>query len=355
MGIYVILVLFIILMYPFLKMFTKNYKKWYCILCSIVLIVLIGFRDISLGQSDTEKVYSVIFNYFSKVDMTETLRYIERQNIEKTFYIIMKFFTSTFKSFHIFLFFICIPYIASVSYLIYKHSKFPVLSYVIFLALNYFSLSFTLLRHVIAMAFIIIALIFLLKDKKIKFLVFVLLASLFHKTALIFLIAYFCDKFRVNMKQVILLIIVLTFIFFFGNDIMNIVFTLINSSHYMGYKTSSGDSIGFFIINVLLLIFSMKYLKNYISENSKEAQIIMNLQFLTVIMSSFIMFIGEAFRMSTYFGIFSIILVPNSLSFEKNKKLKTIIYISMISVFIGYFFGSTIVNTNIGPYSFFRK
>ncbi len=355
MGIYVILVLFIILMYPILKKFTKKYKKWYCILCSIFLIIIIGFRDISLGQSDTEKVYSVIFNYFSKVDMEETLKYIERQNIEKTFYLIMKFFTSTFKNFHLFLFFICIPYIASVSYLIYKYSKFPILSYVIFLALNYFSLSFTLLRHVTAMAFIIIALIFLLKDKKMKFLIFVLIASLFHKTALVFLIAYFCDKFRVNIKQVILLIIVLTFIFFFGNDIMEIIFSLINSSHYIGYKNSSGDSIGFFIINVLLLLFSMRYLKKYTIENSKEAQIIMNLQFLTVIMSSFIMFIGEAFRMSTYFGIFSIILVPNSISFEKNTRLKTIMYIIMLFVFIGYFFGSTIINTNIGPYSFFRK
>lgn len=355
MAIYVILVLFIIFMYPILKKFTKNYKKWYCILCSIFLIIVIGLRNIELGQGDTKNVYKVIFNHFLHFDWQQSMKYINSQDVEIGFYGMMKIYTCFSSNFQAFLFIIGVPYIVAVSTLIYKYSKLPQMSYFLFLALNYFALSFTLLRHVLAMAFLIYAFLALMNGKRVKFIIFVFLASLFHTTALIFFIVYPFSKLKFNLKQIFLLILFLLLIFLFGNNILNFVFSILNDGHYSQYKISSGDNIGFFIINLCLMLFSILYLKKYNIENYKESQFLFNFQFLTLCMSAFILTIGEAFRISTYFGIFGIVLVPNCLCLEKNQRLKIIIYILFLSLLVLYFFLFTSKNMGIYPYRFYWK
>lgn len=352
MGIYVIMILLIILLYPALKRLTTNYKRIYCIICSIFLILIIGLRNVSMGQGDTEKVYKVIFDYFTKFSWKETFEYISKQDIEYGFYFLMKLFTMFSRDFHLFLFIISIPYIVTISSLIYKYSKAPVLSYMLFISLNYFSISFTLLRHVLAIAFLIIAFLALIKNRKLKFVLFVMLATLFHKTAIIFIITPIFYKIKFNSKQIFVLFMTLIILYFFGNNILDIVFSILGNGRYAHYRDVAGDNIGFFAINLLLLIFSLLYKKKYAADNSDECKALLNFQFLTVCMAAFIPFIGEAFRISTYFGIFSIILIPNCLANENNSKIKTIFYLLIIIFTSIYFILFTVNNTGINPYHF---
>ncbi len=348
MTIYALLILLILLLPLF-----KVPKKTYCIICGFCVLLIVGLRSIHLGQKDTEFVYKVIFDLFSENNWAETFIYIHNQNIEYVFYIIMKLFTVFSHNYQLYLFLIACPYVFAVSYLIYKYSKIPTLSYILFLSLNYFSLSFTLLRHVVAMAFLIAALHALINKKNKSFFIYVFLASLFHRTALIFLLIYPLSKIKFSYYYYFFIAFTLFMVTCFGNQIMNILFMILKNPHFLFYQNQDGDTLTFFAINLLILLFCNIYAKKYLKNNFHEANILFNTQFLATLFASCTLLLGEFFRISSYFGIFSIILLPNCLSFESNKKVQTIFYLLQVCVFVAYFVLFTVHNTSIYPYQFF--
>lgn len=378
MIIYIILVA-VILVLPMIK---KVDKKRYCIIVGILMTAVVGFRSIHMGMGDTENIYIPLFNRLSNMSLQESLNFVINKDIEIIFYMLTRIYLIFTQNVRIYLLLLAIPLNFAVARLIYKYSKIPALSFIMFLSLNYFPLSFTLLRHCVALAILIISYDYIYNRKLGKFVITVLVAGLFHRTAWVFLIAYPLLNFRYSYKNLIGIGVFLTFSYALGEKILNWFFTIIKTGHFAYYSNAEPNTITFFCINLVIILFVMLLVPKY--QKEERANLMMNLVTLGTCIASCMLFIGEAFRISNFFTIYSILLLPNAINLMKNTKdillveyteveknnIKTkfqklqnkllnvintghnkkILIVMVYATFIIYFFAFSIHNNAIYPY-----
>ena len=323
----------------------------YCVSIGIILFLIIGMRDISLGILDTQGIYVPAFLNIIHMDMNSV---ISVYNKDVVFYVLTKIFTYICTNENIWLMLVSAPLIYAVTKIIYKYSKIPSLSFIVFLALNYYGMNFTLLRHSIALAFVLLSYPYLKERKLIKFLIYILIASCFHQTALAFILAYPLINIKFNYKQIIALFIVLLISIFAKNVIFDLIFDVLKSDRFQSYA-DRGVTIDLmmFYINTVVLLFSYIFYRFKTKEQNKEIDILLNLSTISSAFLSLTPIIGEAYRIAMFFGIYNILLLPNVLALEKNMKYKYIIYLPVYGFLIIYFLFFSLDNAMIVPYKFF--
>lgn len=350
MIVYVILVLVIIIGAVFIKSDTS--KRNYCIIIGIMLLILIGCRHISMGISDTENIYIPTYERILETNFRDINKVFYKDLL---FHYTTKIFTYIFNNSQLWLALVAFPLILFFCKFVYKYSERPSLSFLLFLALNYYGMCFTLMRHSIALALVICSYSFLKERKLTKFVLIILLASMFHKTAIVFLVAYPLYTMKFNIKQFIVIIIALMLSVTVGDKLFSIVLSILKAYRYQSYADSESSlSLMNFYINFLILMCSFVFYRYFSKENSNEIEGLMNLNTISCIALAFTPVLGEMYRISMFFGIFNTILLPNVLALKgKNDKYKTMIYFCMYLIFILYFLGISLQNAQIIPYKFF--
>lgn len=328
-------------------------NKFYFILISILMIVVIGCRDKTIGI-DTMNYYNDFNRYTLKNDFKgyalETFNILEINNIEEPGYVILKvIFNKLGLNFQIFLIAMGILYISIITYYVYFYSKSPCFSYIIFIAFGYFTFSMSTIRQTIAMSITMIAFIFALKKKIIPFIITVLLASSIHTTAIIFLPAYFVTKFKVNKQSILFFILLSITLIVMKQPII----TVLNEYARLSYESvATGGNMMyiFFIITALLgLIFNKQ-----MYEGSKKNNPFLCMMLITVAIFPIAKFNPAVFRLHYYYSIFMIIYIPNMLANIINKSIKNIGYTAYAFLMMYMFFlQSDYVQLKIAPYSFF--
>ncbi len=345
---YIVLIIVIVLSYFITKKIFPNYKKKYCIFIGIILFLMLALRDVSMGV-DLQGLYIPYFNIIKNLTFAETIKFSQRYQTEIIFYILNKIISLFSTNIRFYLVIMSIPYVYFVSRFIYKYSKNPLLGFLIFLSLNYYCFSFSALRHTLAASFLVLSFDYLKKKNLIPFIITVLLASLFHSTALIFLIAYPISYLKINWKQVCIILFILLCSTLFKNFIFSFIFLIFDSGHFYNYfKLGKSMSLVFFAINFLLYLF-MLYLFNK-HKNNQENQLFLNLQFLCVCFAALTPVLGEMIRISFYFGIFLCASLPNAIESSKYKENKKIYYLVLSTCFILYFLFFTVYNSSLVPY-----
>ena len=141
-------------------------NKVYCSVVALLMIALCGFREVHLGLGDTLGVYRPVYldivrEKFSKLMdlyffVNSGVAYVPNSSAYSIgFLFLVKISSLVIDSYHFFLLVCSFIYFVPVCFVIYKHSKNPALSFVIFLALNGFASAFYLIRHEIAMGFLV--------------------------------------------------------------------------------------------------------------------------------------------------------------------------------------------------------
>ena len=312
------------------------------------MIVLVGFRNIYLGMNDTSEVYLPMYNNLAELTFSEAYKYLIGRDYEIGFYLLTKIFIMIIDNFRLYLIILSLPINILVTRLIYKKSKIPFLSFLIYFSLNYFAISFTGLRHCVALSILLIAYEFIEKKNVKVFVLMVLFASLFHKTALIFLIAYPLANLKINHKNFLIIFSSLGFSIIFGKKFLDSIINLLGITRYQMYLDASGDTLTFFFINLLLIIFVIYILPKVEKDNMKQ---MINMYTIGISIASATVFIAEAFRMSTYYTIYSMILIPNAIASIKNKKIIPVLLYIFSVLLIIYFFLFSMKNNNIYPYT----
>ncbi|WP_173003988.1 EpsG family protein [Lactobacillus helveticus] len=123
-----------------------------------------------------------------------------------------------------------------------------------------------LLRQVFAMGFIIMSYKYLVNRKVLKFVFFVLLASLFHSSALFFIVAYpVCRLIKFGLKNYLFILMTFLVASLNGNSIMQLItkYDPLRASYITNgiYETSGSAFLSSIIINVLLLVFAQFFEK----------------------------------------------------------------------------------------------
>lgn len=346
MYIYIFVFMAIIGLYIPLKKYS-NGKILYCIIICSILTLIVGLRNISMGLTDTQYVYYPRFNEISRrsFDYIYTLKDYGFQIIT---YFFIKIFGTNFKLYTLAFAF---PYIGAVSFLIYKYSSRPWLSYILFVCLPYYEISFTLMRQVMGMAFLCIAMHYYLQEKKSLFVVFVLIASTFHQICLIFLIMLLIKYLKPKKWMVIILLFIVGLCLLYPQYLLGIVYKHIHSDRFIRYSVvGKSKNLTFFFIN--LSLFAVNFLSFNKIKSDRCLMILFINSCICLAISPLTMALGEMSRIAYIFGIYNILLVPEFVNKFKVGYSRLVVCVGFVAIFVSYFLVFLGPQVNVIPYFF---
>lgn len=318
-----------------------NIKKISFFVCFFVILIIGVLRSENLGVDvDNYKIY---FDFYSSVGVKY---FASNYKYDIGFVLLNKFiriFTDNFRIFENVVFLICH---CIFSYIIYKRSDYPALSFLIYIGLGFLGFNLCILRQAIAYSICFLSFDYLKNDKMIKYLMLVILALSFHKTAIFFIISYFISREKYNnlslIKKIVLIALsTLTAIFllpklyiFYANDYSDI------SISGQGYKL---------LLLYILLSLILKVVLNINEKNinNKDYEVSFGSIYFQIVSLKFSVFT----RVANYYSLLFTISIPNIINSSKYKKLLCFIFafiFSMMYIYILFTDGCEIV-----PYEFF--
>lgn len=158
-----------------------KYKNLICAFVVIVISLLIGLRAYNIGNDTI--TYHHIFNVSNVYD-----NFFEPKDLEYGYVLLMRFIGLFTKNPQIAILVVAFITVTPVIITIFKRSEMPWLSVLLFFLLGIMGDQMNILRQSIAMVIVFTGSKFLLDRKVIKYIIIVLIATLFHKTAVFALI-----------------------------------------------------------------------------------------------------------------------------------------------------------------------
>lgn len=218
--------------------------------------------------------------------------------------------------------------------------------------------SFSIIRQYIAIALIFYGYRFIKERALIKYVLTLLIAMLFHKSAVIAIPIYFFYGNFLLKKRLLVFLYVLGF---FGSELITFFVKLLSERYsiYLGVIAGEGGSLMLIFFQILavfifLIIFEMKDL------NDKDFNFYLLCFFIGLFIWSTLSKHGHAgFRGSLYFISFTILLIPDLISKLRQRKFITQCTIFLCFVFYGFnlYVGSKhkIKDPNMPYQTFFYK
>ena len=252
--------------------FEHNFnKKLYLWIAFSLLFFLSAFRSIEIGN-DTS-YYVNMYKYYGNSSNFVSISYlfsfenIINSRIEPG-YVLLNMVLNIFSKEYILLFIVTSLFILGTwKKHIQKNSEIVWLSVLLFFNLRFFYFTLSGLRQAIAMSIILISYEHLKKRNLKLFVMQVLIASLFHLSALVFLIAYPLTKWKINFKIVGIYFLIASLGYLSFDKILNLLLPIFPK--YQMYLSSSyldGNirtmSIINFLIAFVISIFGMITTKN---------------------------------------------------------------------------------------------
>ena len=382
MTVYIILIAFILFgQLLFKKKAIK--KKTYCIFICICMILISGLRAKTVGMWDTPTIYLPSFKIINKNSIAQLLTMQDTQFKFIGFDIYSKFIGYISQNENFYIFMMAWPFFVAITYLINKYSDIPMYSFLAILAFGYLTYSFSMIRGMIAYAALVMALDALIERKWKKYLIWILIASLFHITSLLFLLVFFIEKIRWTAKRIIILFAACLF----AQGIFPMIWSwfvqrfisrwLTTYNYYADKGGILADALLFVYISTVLLavakiILSKK--KVLVSGTSakmasnkrkmKEKNILTDNLFYNFLMgmavlASILIFLtsvlSEMIRIAMILGIGCILLAgKRTSSTSKDNKLFIVLgEMTLAALYIVYFLFAALPNMNSVPYMFF--
>lgn len=340
----VLLILYFLLSFFKLdKGLNNKQSKKILIFLLLPLFLLTAFRDVSVGN-DTLNYYNA-FKYISL--QPSIIEAIKHSRFEIGYVFLNYFISCVTDNYYVLQFLMTVIIYKSLYDFLKKKSENLAMSCFIFLTLRMFIGPMNTVRQWLAISFLFYGISQLEKKNKFKFLLFVLLASTFHKTAIIFsvllILPYFSNKkfFKLFLFSFGFLLV------FFGNKVFMILTSILGL--YKGYLNSkyfiNFNYLGvclILIVNIIIFCLFEFYKKDYLINNkNKKIDIRYYICYCALIFELFINIIGLNStimgRLSVYFEVFYLISIPHlcKVSIIKNKSyvLQFIIMILFVGIF----------------------
>lgn len=321
---------------------TKNKKKSmiFLILSFVVMFLLVALRGANVGTDyiDVAKAYQNLsqgiltkhdVNWFG-YPLVYLCRFIGLIFGDSyfVFYFILAFFS---------LFFVFKGII--------KFSENKKLSLILFITFCLYYQLMNQSRQMLAISIIFYAIGFIKEKKLIKYFLLILLAGCIHESALIMLPFYFIDK--IKLKSYIMIIIGISVVIIgFYTPILEFLISKTSYSIYLNtiYNVSFKLSTLFnLVFRLMLFVFSYYVIKKH--NKNLENNYLINLSFICTILQIITVkyyFLG---RLTTYFFISYLYLIPivyNLLKKNKNTKIVTaMLVVALISIYNVYYFSSS--------------
>lgn len=312
-------------------------KRFFCIVGFVCLALIMSLRHPSsgldiIGLGGENIGYIGTFKQIAKLSWSKALTF-KVLNYEQGYTILAKFLSMISKDSQILLVGCGIIQSASLFFLIYKTSKKPLLSTIIYLALPCFFIYWSGLRQGIAISITMLAFLMIKEKKLIKFILLVILAWLFHASAIVFLIAYPLYHLKMSSIWKLVSVITIPLVYIFREPLFEMFSVIFKEDAKIGDTGASTLFLVFVLIYVFLIFFG----------NSKNKQLngCANLFWVACLVQTFSGIYDTAMRVGYYFMVYAIISIPEVVSNdEKNNTLsyqyKTLISMLLFLAFISY-------------------
>lgn len=308
------LILIIFVFYDFSKITLKR-RKIITYVIGLCMILITGLRW-NTG-TDWENYYY----YFQTISQTE----LGHSGFEFLFDFFVRNVQSFTDNYTWVLVFTAIIIIACTYKSILMFSPYPIFS--IFLLFTYsFNSSGFGYRQDIAIAITTLSVIFVHKRKFFYFFLLVYIASLFHQSALIFLIAYWIPMIKWNKKTILVCIVGVIILGLIFANISSVALLYSDSAHGKvgdytsgSFEDSVGDGSNPYIVLIrgilnraFILIFIIVLINKYVKkEEFKNVMFFFNLYLFGFLLFLIVSPIAVVFvRFTRYFDMFFIILIP---------------------------------------------
>ena len=283
-------------------------KKSYLILCCLELIVLAGIRGYTVG-ADTA-VYLDAIDYYGKLPVSKLFpaKLVPPFDFEKGYFLLTKI--CVFLNFNktVFLFVIATIIYVPIFMVINKYSKMPYISILCYFAFGMFSYSLGIFRQMIAISILLCGIRYVVERKFLKYALLVVLAMLFHMTAILGITIYFL--YGIKWKRVIWALLGIEVIaIVFGRKFIELAFSLF--PEYAGYASGLNEQQGgsyLMLILLNLILFASVFFR-------KKDEPYENLTICALIIAVCLQALGYSLvifgRVVPYFSIFLIFAIPN--------------------------------------------
>lgn len=319
----------------FLFLLLYKYPQKYFLMSSFgVIFIFEAFRKYELWGDLVG--YSRRHESLADIDsLNSFIKYIDGKK-DPGYYFCEWISTKLGMSFGIWMAIIAFFFLFTIGFFIYKRSEHSLISILLFIALGFLVFSLSGLRQTTAIAIVLWSYMALEKNRKLLFVLLVLLASLFHKSALIVLILILFRKTRFGIPHIVLSIIGIMGFIAYSPQIRIFLNENVFVDNYSGYQ-SSDATLNFtgFIIQAAIFLFCIFYYKKITNENKRDL-LLYNSLFLGLIFQLFASLVAEMFRISMYFSVYSLVLVPKALYNEKDKE--QLRYLSFLIIFVLLFY-----------------
>ncbi len=245
---------------------------------------------------------------------------------------------------------------------IYKNSKIIWLSFFLFVTFRFYFFSVSAMRQGIALVICLYAYEFLKKEKYKYYIFFTLIAISFHYSAFIFLLFPILGKIKPSLRNILLTGVIVIIIFSllgFIIDLFESISTYGKDYIDQGLSNEYSNRLGaVFIALFSFLMFLFVYKSKYLKTNKDNRIIRYELWgvYVSFLIGILAIQFGILIRFYYYFGVFSIIMIPNVISYYKGReKIKlAILFWSIISLaFIMIILYNKPEWYNFYPYKFF--
>ena len=318
-----------------------NYNKISILYLSIIGILLTLFSGLRGDFTSDYKAYSYLFHFYNDFNFKKIFTYNFGQEIG---YVILNKIVGILTNNVVFIMLLTSLIIVVLYFKEIKRDSVCIwLSVLLFTTIGQYYISFNLIRQIISAGIIFSGSRFLYKRDFKKYLVIIIIASLFHKTAAIMVVFYFILNQKFNFKK-ILLVILGTIIFF---DFTNIILAFIQKFFYSYYNQSDYGMSGFSLNNIILPVAILAFVilnKNYIELNNNKVNIWTN----AVVFYTFFTILGLRVqmieRLANFFSPYVLLLIPYIIMNMKDKCSKNIyilIFVFMSLVYCYYAYSGT--------------
>lgn len=309
--------------------------KFLKVVSFIILVILGGFRyEVGADWFSYEKLYyslQGISNVFSAREekLFTMFSFACRQLVNSySFFIFCLFFLSFSIKFNVF----------------NKYSPDIFLSLIIYFFTILLIYDLNGVRQGIATSFILLSISPVLNRQLPKFLLFILIASFFHVSAVIFLPFYWLAHIKLSLKQITVISFLMVLLsipvrsFIEHSKYFEAFFTLKTFSHYSAYldNNTTGRPVSILSIAVLQRVFTFSlFFINYKKLKAEEGlkNLLINGYLISLIIFFFLSFSSEiSSRISFYYKALEIIMIP--LIVTSQKKLSN--RLALLLIFISF-------------------
>lgn len=298
-------------------------NKIICIVGTFNWIILSGFRDFSIG-ADTYNYgmifYQMRYSSWNSLFANFVNKFVHGMEIKDPGYAIFVKFSQLFcENYQEFLIFVAILFFVPLGFAIYKFSKNPYLSFVLFSTLFYSFFAITGIRQTLVTAIVVLlGIYFIEKRKLIPFLLLFIPAYPIHASAVAFLPFYFISRIKINKYTIACYWVAILLSYIFRYQFMGFLQAIAGYDNYTDYE---GAAVGTFVYLLLALaVFVTIFYKMILNNGGPMVTISIHALFIACMFTSFLLINPSTMRLVQYFSLFLIFLLPEFKSAFKVKR-----------------------------------